>query len=271
MKQSPRRIALLLVVSAAGAFVLGPSSGPEHRAIAADDTPTEKAMTAMGNLRTTSYTYDLDVRFEGGTHDRFTYAVDGRSGRAHGSADIADHQYETMRTRHTTWTRNTTSETPSMWNSKPSTSYTDIHLLRPQQVKNVTFEQVSADGETLVLRADLAGEETRAMYFGPWSQNSTATLTLHVDRDREIVTRATMNVTDDASAGHYLMSDDVSTGHYEATVSDVGETDVKKPDSIPSPTVDEVVNRVVVGLQSLDGRPQFAIATRRLSPATAPR
>ncbi|WP_117594293.1 hypothetical protein [Haloprofundus halophilus] len=257
MKRPPRRIALLLVtllvVSAAGALTLQPAPTAEHRAIAADDTPTEKATTAMENLRATNYTYDLDVRFESGAHDRFAYAVDGRSGRAHGSADIADRRYEAMYTHHTVWTRNTTSETPSAWNSKPSKSYTDIHLFRPQQVENATFEQVSADNGTLVLRANLTGEETRAMYFGPWSQNSTATLTLHVDRDREIVTRATMNVTDDASAGHYLMSDDVSTGQFEATVSDVGETEVEKPESVPSPTVDEVVNRVVVGLQSLDG------------------
>ncbi|WP_224448458.1 hypothetical protein [Haloprofundus salilacus] len=257
MKRSPRRLALLvalaLVVSAAGVLVLQLSPTAEHRAITADDTPTEKATTAMENLRATNYSYRLDVQFEGGTHDRFAYSVDGRNERAHGSVDIADHQYETMRTRHTTWTRNTTSETPGAWTTKPSRSYTDVHLLRPQRVENVTFEQVSADDETLVLRAALTGDETRAMYFGPWSQNSTGTLTLHVDRDREIVTRATMNVTNDASAGHYLMSNDVSTGHYEATVSDVGETDVRKPDSIPSPTVDEVVNRLVVGLQSLDG------------------
>ncbi|KTG08816.1 hypothetical protein AUR64_13435 [Haloprofundus marisrubri] len=257
MKQSPRRIALLLVtllvVSATGALALQPAPTAEHRAIAADDTPTEKATTAMENLRATNYTYDLDVRFEGGTHDRFTYAVDGQSGRAHGSVDIADHQYEAMYTHHTVWARNITSETPSAWSSKPRKSYTDIHLFRPQQAENVTFEQVSADDETLVFRANLTGEETRAMYFGPWSENSTATLTLYVDRDREIVTRATMDVTNDASAGRYLMSDDVSTGQFEATVSDVGETDVEKPESIPSPTTDELVNRLVVGLQRLDG------------------
>ncbi|WP_224267852.1 hypothetical protein [Haloprofundus salinisoli] len=256
MKYVPQRIALLiltavLVVAAAGTLVLLPSPTADHRAIAADDTPTEKATAAMENLRATNYSYSLDVRFEGGTHDQFAYAVDGRNGRAHGSVDIADQEYETMRTRHTTWTRNTTSGAPGAWTSKPSKSYTDVHLLRPQQVENVTFEQVSADHETLVLRADLTGGETKAMYFGPWSQNSTATLTLHVDRDREIVTRATMNVTNDASAGHYLMKNDVSTGHYDATVSDVGETSVEKPDSIPSPTVDEVVNRLVVGLQRL--------------------